>query len=62
MIAIRLDPPVLLRFKEAAKVRNVGYQTLINDVLAKYGPRRRKASRARDAEPAPSPDHRRTQR
>jgi len=34
MIAIRLDPGVLARFKAAAKRRSVGYQTLINDVLA----------------------------
>jgi uncharacterized protein (DUF4415 family) len=61
MIAIRVDPQVLLRFKEAAKMMNVGYQTLINDVLAKHGPRLRKASRARDAEPAAS-DHRRALR
>ena len=62
MIAIRLDPQVLLRFKEAAKVMNVGCQTLINDVLAKHGPRPRKAGRAREPEPAASPDHRRTHR
>jgi len=39
MIAIRLDPEVLVRFKAEAKRRNVGYQTLINDVLAKHAPR-----------------------
>jgi uncharacterized protein (DUF4415 family) len=39
MIAIRLDPEVLARFKAAAKRRNVGYQTLINDVLAEHLPR-----------------------
>ncbi len=39
MIAIRLDPEVLARFKAAAKRRNVGYQTLINDVLAEHAPR-----------------------
>jgi uncharacterized protein (DUF4415 family) len=39
MIAIRLDPQVLARFKAAAKRRNIGYQTLINDVLAEHAPR-----------------------
>jgi uncharacterized protein (DUF4415 family) len=39
IIAIRLDPQVLARFKRAAKRRNVGYQTLINDVLAAHAPR-----------------------
>ena len=39
MIAIRLDPQVLARFKAAAKRRNVGYQSLINDVLAAHVPR-----------------------
>jgi uncharacterized protein (DUF4415 family) len=38
MIAIRLDPHVLLRFKSEAKRLNVGYQTLINDVLAEHAP------------------------
>jgi uncharacterized protein (DUF4415 family) len=36
LIAIRLDPEVLSRFRKEAKRRNVGYQTLINRVLAKY--------------------------
>jgi len=40
MIAIRLDPDVLVRFKKAAKRLNVGYQTLINNVLAEHAPRR----------------------
>jgi len=39
MIAIRLDPRVLARFKAAAKRRNIGYQSLINDVLAEHAPR-----------------------
>jgi uncharacterized protein (DUF4415 family) len=36
LIAIRLDPDVLKRFRKEAKRRNVGYQTLINRVLADY--------------------------
>lgn len=36
LIAIRLDPQVLEKFRKQAKRRNVGYQTLINEVLARY--------------------------
>ena len=36
LIAIRLDPDVLKRFRTEARRRNVGYQTLINRVLAEY--------------------------
>jgi uncharacterized protein (DUF4415 family) len=36
LIAIRVDPEVLVRFRKEAKRRNVGYQTLINRVLAEY--------------------------
>jgi uncharacterized DUF497 family protein len=36
LIAIRLDPDVLNRFCKEAKRRKVGYQTLINQVLAEY--------------------------
>ena len=36
LIAIRLDPRVIEEFRKEAKRRNVGYQTLINEVLAKY--------------------------
>jgi uncharacterized protein (DUF4415 family) len=36
LIAIRLDPNVLDRFRKEAKRRKVGYQTLINQVLAEY--------------------------
>lgn len=36
LIAIRLDPHVLKRFRAEAKRRKVGYQTLINRVLAKH--------------------------
>jgi uncharacterized protein (DUF4415 family) len=36
LIAIRVDPDVLERFRKEAKRRKVGYQTLINRVLAEY--------------------------
>jgi uncharacterized protein (DUF4415 family) len=36
LIAIRLDPEVLNRFRTEARRRNVGYQTLIHRVLAEY--------------------------
>jgi uncharacterized protein (DUF4415 family) len=36
LIAIRLDPAVLERFRQEARRRGVGYQTLINAVLAKH--------------------------
>ena len=36
LIAIRLDAGVLDRFRKAARRRGVGYQTLINEVLAKH--------------------------
>lgn len=36
LIAIRVDPEVLDRFRREAKRRKVGYQTLINQVLAEY--------------------------
>lgn len=36
LIAIRLDPEVLSRFRREARRRKVGYQTLINRVLAEY--------------------------
>jgi uncharacterized protein (DUF4415 family) len=36
LIAIRVDPEVLDRFRKEAKRRKVGYQTLINKVLAEY--------------------------
>lgn len=36
LIAIRLDPIVLERFRKEARRRHVGYQTLINEVLAQY--------------------------
>lgn len=36
LIAIRLDPDVLSRLRREARRRNVGYQTLVNEVLANY--------------------------
>jgi uncharacterized protein (DUF4415 family) len=36
LIAIRVDPEVLDRFRKEAKRRKVGYQTLINKVLEDY--------------------------
>jgi uncharacterized protein (DUF4415 family) len=36
LIAIRLDPDVLARFREEARRRKIGYQTLINEVLAHH--------------------------
>ena len=38
-IAIRLDVKVLEQFRKAAKQRGVGYQTLMNEVLAKHAPK-----------------------
>ena len=36
LIAIRIDPRVLIKVKKEATRRDVGYQTLINDILAKH--------------------------
>ena len=36
LIAIRLDAKVLARFRKEARRRGVGYQTLINEVLAEH--------------------------
>ena len=36
LIAIRVDAHVLDRFRKDAKRRKIGYQTLINQVLAEY--------------------------
>jgi uncharacterized protein (DUF4415 family) len=36
LIAIRLDPGVLDQFRKEARRRRVGYQTLINEVLAQH--------------------------
>jgi uncharacterized protein (DUF4415 family) len=39
LIAIRIDPEVLSHMRRKAKAAGVGYQTLINDVLARYANR-----------------------
>ncbi len=39
LIAIRIDPQVLAEVKKEAKRRDVGYQTLINEILAKHAKR-----------------------
>jgi uncharacterized protein (DUF4415 family) len=36
LIAIRVDPGVLDQFRKEARRRRVGYQTLINEDLARY--------------------------
>jgi len=36
LIAIRVDPRVLELFRKEARRRHVGYQTLINEVLAEH--------------------------
>jgi uncharacterized protein (DUF4415 family) len=36
LIAIRVDPSVLESFRKEARRRRVGYQTLINEVLAEH--------------------------
>jgi uncharacterized protein (DUF4415 family) len=36
LIAIRVDPGVLQSFRKEARRRHVGYQTLINEVLAEH--------------------------
>ena len=36
LIAIRVDPSVLDTFRKEARRRRVGYQTLINEVLARH--------------------------
>jgi uncharacterized protein (DUF4415 family) len=36
LIAIRIDPHVLETVRRQAKEREIGYQTLINDILARY--------------------------
>ena len=36
LIAIRVDPSVLESFRKEARRRHVGYQTLINEVLADH--------------------------
>ena len=36
LIAIRVDAMVLARFRREARRRGIGYQTLINEVLARH--------------------------
>ena len=36
LIAIRVDPDVLEKFRKEARRRRIGYQTLINEVLARH--------------------------
>jgi uncharacterized protein (DUF4415 family) len=36
LIAIRVDAGVLEQFRKEARRRRIGYQTLINEVLAQY--------------------------
>src|SRR5205809_8046439 len=43
LIAIRIDPQVLGAVRRAAKRRGLGYQTLVNDLLAKHVGRVRSA-------------------
>lgn len=43
LIAIRIDPEVLAAVRQEAKRRRLGYQSLINDVLAKHVERVRSA-------------------
>jgi len=43
LIAIRIDPQVLDAVRQEAKRRGLGYQSLINDVLAKHTKRVRSA-------------------
>ena len=39
LVAIRLDADVLICLRKEARRRNIGYQTLINEVLAKFARR-----------------------
>lgn len=43
LIAIRIDPDVLRAVRREATRRGLGYQSLINEVLAKHVGRRRSA-------------------
>lgn len=36
LIAIRIDPQVLEDLRDEAKQRDIGYQTLINDILTEH--------------------------
>lgn len=39
LIAIRVDPDVIGTFRKEARKRKVGYQTLINEILAQHARR-----------------------
>ena len=43
LIAIRIDPQVLVALQREAKRRGLGYQSLIHQLLAKHVTRRRSA-------------------
>jgi uncharacterized protein (DUF4415 family) len=43
LIAIRIDPAVLAAVRQEARRRRLGYQSLINDLLAKHVSRMRSA-------------------
>ena len=43
LIAIRVENDILERLKNRAKLRRLGYQTLINEVLGKYVQRKKAA-------------------
>ena len=47
LIAIRIDPAVLAAVRREAKQRGLGYQSLINDVLAKHVRRLRRVGHSR---------------
>jgi uncharacterized protein (DUF4415 family) len=36
LIAIRIDPQILENLRKEAKKRDIGYQTLINDILTEH--------------------------
>jgi uncharacterized protein (DUF4415 family) len=44
LIAIRIDPEVLRALKREAAQQSIGYQTLINDVLARHARHRAPAT------------------
>lgn len=43
MIAIRIDPQVLVALQREAKRRGLGYQSLIHQLLARFVARKRSA-------------------
>jgi uncharacterized protein (DUF4415 family) len=52
LIAIRIDPQVLEAVRREAKRRRLGYQSLINDLLAKHVARTPSTGRAPGGPPA----------